>query len=104
MKKAAHDAVEAYFAKRLPQGQSLIDFAHGAKPDVDRFADAAKNGAEYRRRMTFSFSRDKAAGDAAMVVPKGPRFCWKHDFLSQCRRAPRGAVLHRHRGWLSAAR
>ncbi|CAH0221405.1 Extracellular serine protease [Agrobacterium fabrum] len=71
VKKAAHDAVQAYFAKRLPQGQSLIDFAHGAKPDVDRFADAAKNGADYRRRMTFSFSRDKAAGDAPMVVPKG---------------------------------
>lgn len=47
VKKAAHDAVQAYFAKRLPQGQSLIDFAHGAKPDVDRFADAAKNGADY---------------------------------------------------------
>lgn len=71
VKKAAHDAVEAYFATRLPQGKSLIDFARGAKPDVDRFADAAKNGADYRRRMTFSFSRDKAAGDAPMVVPKG---------------------------------
>ncbi|WP_421402768.1 phosphatase PAP2 family protein, partial [Agrobacterium fabrum] len=71
VKKAAHDAVQAYFATRLPQGQSLIDFAHGAKPDVDRFADAPKNGADYRRRMTFSFSRDKAAGDAPMVVPKG---------------------------------
>jgi len=70
-KKAAHDAVHAYFAKRLPQGRSLIDFAHGAKPDIDRFADAAKNGADYRRRMTFSFSRDKAVGDAPMVVPKG---------------------------------
>ncbi|WP_174021739.1 phosphatase PAP2 family protein [Agrobacterium fabrum] len=71
VKKAAHDAVQAYFATRLPQGKSLIDFAHGAKPDVDRFADAAKNGGDYRRRMTFSFSRDKAAGDAPMVVPKG---------------------------------
>jgi autotransporter-associated beta strand protein len=71
VKKAAHAALQAYFAKRLPQGQSLIDFAHGAKPDVDQFADAAKNGADYRRRMTYSFSRDKAAGDAPMVVPKG---------------------------------
>ncbi|UXT44288.1 phosphatase PAP2 family protein [Agrobacterium tumefaciens] len=71
VKKAAHAALQAYFAKRLPQGQSLIDFAHGAKPDVDQFAYAAKNGADYRRRMTYSFSRDKAAGDAPMVVPKG---------------------------------
>ncbi|MCA1865402.1 phosphatase PAP2 family protein [Agrobacterium genomosp. 3] len=71
VKKAAHAALQAYFAKRLPQGQSLIDFARGAKPDVDQFADAAKNGADYRRRMTFSFSRDKAVGDAPMVVPKG---------------------------------
>lgn len=71
VKKAAHEALQAYFAKRLPQGQSLVDFAHGAKPDVDRFADAAANGADYRRRMTFSFSRDKAVGDAPMVVPKG---------------------------------
>ncbi|CUX54659.1 Serine protease [Agrobacterium deltaense Zutra 3/1] len=71
VKKAAHAALQAYFAKRLPQGQSLIDFAHGAKPDVDQFADAAKNGADYRRRMTYSFGRDRAAGDAPMVVPKG---------------------------------
>lgn len=71
VKKAAHAALQAYFTKRLPQGQSLIDFAHGAKPDVDQFGDAAKNGADYRRRMTYSFSRDKAAGDAPMVVPKG---------------------------------
>ncbi|MGV2068304.1 phosphatase PAP2 family protein [Agrobacterium sp. 22-226-1] len=71
VKKAAHAALQAYFAKRLPQGQSLIDFAHGAKPDVDQFADTAKNGADYRRRMTYSFSRDRAAGDAPMVVPKG---------------------------------
>ncbi|EMS96448.1 serine protease [Agrobacterium tumefaciens str. Cherry 2E-2-2] len=71
VKKAAHAALQAYFAKRMPQGQSLIDFAHGAKPDVDQFADAAKNGADYRRRMTYSFSRDRAAGDAPMVVPKG---------------------------------
>ncbi|QXC49102.1 phosphatase PAP2 family protein [Agrobacterium salinitolerans] len=71
VKKAAHAALQAYFTKRLPQGQSLIDFAHGEKPDVDQFADAAKNGADYRRRMTYSFSRDKAAGDAPMVVPKG---------------------------------
>ncbi|MDA5641194.1 MULTISPECIES: phosphatase PAP2 family protein [Agrobacterium] len=71
VKKAAHAALQAYFTKRLPQGQSLIDFAHGEKPDVDQFADMAKNGADYRRRMTYSFSRDKAAGDAPMVVPKG---------------------------------
>lgn len=71
VKKAAHAALQAYFATRLPQGQSLIDFAHGAKPDVDQFADAAKNGTDYRRRMTYSFSRDRAAGDAPMVVPKG---------------------------------
>ena len=71
VKKAAHAALQAYFTKRLPQGQSLIDFAHGAKPDVDQFADTAKNGADYRRRMTYSFSRDRAAGDAPMVVPKG---------------------------------
>nr|WP_246231426.1 phosphatase PAP2 family protein [Rhizobium oryzihabitans] len=81
VKKAAHAALQAYFAKRLPQGQSLIDFAHGAKPDVDRFADTAKNGSDYRRRMTFSFSRDKAVGDAPMMVPKGPRFCWKRACL-----------------------
>ncbi|MCZ7470026.1 phosphatase PAP2 family protein [Agrobacterium sp. O3.4] len=71
VKKAAHETLQAYFAKRLPQGQSLIDFAHGAKPDVDRFADATANAADYRRRMTFSFSRDKAVGDAPMMVPKG---------------------------------
>jgi len=71
VKKAAHAALQAYFAKRLPQGQSLIDFAHRAKPDVDQFADAAKNGKDYRRRMTYSFSRDRAAGDTPMVVPKG---------------------------------
>ena len=71
VKKAARAALQAYFTKRLPQGQSLIDFAHGAKPDVDQFADATKNGADYRRRMTYSFSRDRAAGDAPMVVPKG---------------------------------
>ena len=71
VKKAAHAALQAYVTKRLPQGQSLVDFAHGAKPDVDRFADAAANEADYRRRMTFSFSRDKAVGDAPMVVPKG---------------------------------
>ncbi len=63
--------MQAYFAKRLPAGQSLIDFAHSAKPDVDPFADAATNEADYRRRMTISFSRDKTVGDAPMVVPKG---------------------------------
>jgi autotransporter-associated beta strand protein len=71
LKKAAHDELQVYFAKRLPAGQSLIDFAHSAKRDVDPFADAATNEADYRRRMTMSFSRDKTVGDAPMVVPKG---------------------------------
>ncbi len=71
VKKAAHETLNAYFTRRLPEGQSLIDFAHGEKPDADRFADTATNAADYRQRMTFSFSRDKTTGDVPMVVPKG---------------------------------
>ncbi|CDI11433.1 phosphatase PAP2 family protein [Agrobacterium pusense] len=71
VKKAAHDDLQAYFVKRLPQGQSLIQFAHSAGLESDPYADAAKNQADYRRRMTYSFSRNTAGGHAPMVVPKG---------------------------------
>ena len=71
VKKAAYDDVQAYFKKRLPQGQSLDSFAHSAALSEDRFADEAVNKADFRKRMTFSFSRDAAAPDAAMIVPQG---------------------------------
>ncbi|POO56012.1 acid phosphatase [Agrobacterium rosae] len=70
-KKAAHDEVQAYLSKRLPQGESLRDYAHSADISTDRFANDALNTADFRKRMTYSFSRDTAAPQAAMVVPEG---------------------------------
>lgn len=70
-KKAAHDEVQAYLSKRLPQGESLRDYAHSADISTDRFANDALNKADFRKRMTYSFSRDTAAPQAAMVVPEG---------------------------------
>ncbi|NTJ44466.1 phosphatase PAP2 family protein [Agrobacterium larrymoorei] len=69
-KKAAYVELQDYFTKRLPQGQTLQEFAHGEDKDVDRFADDAANKANYRKRMTYSFAR-KSISDAPMVVPVG---------------------------------
>lgn len=71
VKKAAHDEVQAYFNKRLPQGQTLEEFAHSADKASDAFADGTANRQDYRRRMTYSFSRDATAPRLAMIVPKG---------------------------------
>lgn len=70
-KRAAHEEVQAYLTRRLPQGQTLQAFAHSADKSTDRFADAATNRADYRTRMTYSFSSDTTAPSAAMVVPDG---------------------------------
>ncbi len=71
VKKAAHDEVQAYLTKRLPQGQTLEAFAHSADITSDRFADESTNKADYRKRMTYSFKRDLSAPNLAMVVPQG---------------------------------
>nr|WP_254229153.1 phosphatase PAP2 family protein [Agrobacterium salinitolerans] len=103
VKKAAHAALQAYFTKRLPQGQSLIDFAHGEKPDVDQFADAAKNGADYRAHDLFLQPRQgrRRCADGGAEGGGGP--AGDTSALSRCRPAPRRAVFHRHRGRLCAA-
>ncbi|MNH93159.1 Extracellular serine protease precursor [compost metagenome] len=71
IKKAAYDELQAYFAKRLPHGQSLQDFSHSQDLSADRFADETANKADFRKRMTFSFSRATTAANAPMVVPEG---------------------------------
>lgn len=71
LKKAAHDEVHAYFEKMLPEGQGLHDFAHSETVATDRFADEIENKANFRKRMTYSFSRDPAMPDVAMIVPEG---------------------------------
>lgn len=70
-KKAAHAELQAFFSKRIPQGQTLYTFAHAAPLAEDRFADAAANSEAFRKRMTYSFARNTAVGDVAMVVPEG---------------------------------
>ncbi|MFK0386310.1 phosphatase PAP2 family protein [Agrobacterium sp. NPDC090273] len=70
-KKAAYDELQAYFKKRLPEGQSLLAFAHSQDASLDRFVDETANKADYRERMTFSFSRKAGVGHATMIVPKG---------------------------------
>lgn len=70
-KKAAHDEVQAYLTKHVPQGQSLQSFAHSSDIKTDPYADEAKNKADFRKRMTYSFGRSTSAPRLAMVVPQG---------------------------------
>jgi autotransporter-associated beta strand protein len=70
-KKLAHDEVQAYLTTRLPQGQTLQSFAHSADITIDPYADEVRNKADFRNRMTYSFSRDMSTPRLAMVVPEG---------------------------------
>lgn len=49
----------------------MLAFAHSQDASLDRFVDETANKADYRERMTFSFSRKAGVGHATMVVPKG---------------------------------
>jgi autotransporter-associated beta strand protein len=91
-KKAAYDAMHAYFGKQLQNGQSLYSFAQSGG-EADRFTDKDANRAAYRQRMSYGFTRNMAAADIAMTVPKGAEVLLETR-LPYLDAAQRRAVLH----------
>ncbi|HCQ47466.1 MAG TPA: hypothetical protein DIW53_12090 [Achromobacter sp.] len=64
----AHQTLMAAVGASTPE--QFLAFAHSQDVSQDRFADHEANKAEYRRRLTFSFTQIGDTGKPA-VVPKG---------------------------------